>query len=126
MPQVPREPSGWKRRDHYTRELVRYVRSLRPIASPGSLTTHTTGGVVRTTSPTVGGGSNLNFRGMWSSAEAYEEGDIVTVVGSGQGTWLCQVAHGPSPDDHAPYLGEDDGTDQYWTLLIPAAAGAWV
>lgn len=74
-----------------------------------------------------GGTGGWTDRGYYDSTETYAVDDVVSVIGSGQGTWLCKVAHGPGPgDDHAPWLGEDDGTTQYWRLLFPSAEGFWI
>lgn len=63
------------------------------------------------------GGGGMNYRGNWDSTETYAVDDVVTVAGTGFGAWICQVGHGPDPDDHAPYDGEDDGDTMYWALL---------
>lgn len=71
--------------------------------------------------------AGLVWRGAYDSTASYAINDLVAVIGAGQGVWICQVAHGPGPgDDHAPWLGEDDGTTQYWAILPTAAAGFWI
>ena len=75
-----------------------------------------------------GGRGGWNFRGTYDPDTAYRVDDVVTVIGSGQGSYLCQVPHGPDPDDHAPWLGDfDSGSGkQYWALLAPSGIGVWL
>ena len=73
-------------------------------------------------------GGGWNFRGTYDADATYAVDDVVTVIGSGQGSYICRFAHGPDPDDHAPWLGEFDSgsSTQYWALLAPSGTGVWL
>lgn len=69
-------------------------------------------------------GSALNVRGDWDSTAAYALNDLVRVIGTGQGTWLCLVPH----TNHAPWLGEVDPASgkPYWFGMVQSHELTWV
>lgn len=68
---------------------------------------------------TVGGSSGMNFRGEWSDAETYDQGDVVIYSTSGPGMG-CYVATADGRDDATPPW-EGDG----WAKL-PNGMGPWL
>jgi hypothetical protein len=74
------------------------------------------------------GGGGWTIRGTWADATAYSVDDVVIVIGSGQGTYVCLVAHTSDDEVNAPWLGAWDDTEdlQYWQLLPNSAVGVWI
>ena len=123
------EPTGTSPLALYLRKMVRQLNSAVVTSVVGGRLSRGPSGTTIVVDPLPSGRSGgWNFRGTYDPDAAYKVDDVVTVIGSGQGSYLCQVAHGPSPDDHAPWEGDFDAGlgKQYWALLAPSGIGVWL
>ena len=122
------EPTGTIPLALYLRKVVRQLNSAVITSVVGGRLSRGPSGTQIVIDPPLGGRGGWNFRGTYDPDTAYRVDDVVAVIGSGQGSYLCQVPHGPDPDDHAPWLGDfDSGSGkQYWALLAPSGIGVWI